>query len=42
MKFLIQRNTRTLNQFLQDMNDFKLREITRIIPSSNLTIIETN
>ena len=42
MKFIIQKNTRTLNDFLQDMNDYKLREITKIIPSNNITIIETN
>lgn len=42
MKFIIQKNTRTLNDFLQDMDDFKLREITKIIPSDFFTIIETN
>jgi len=41
MKFIIQKNTRTLNQFLNDMNEFKLREITSIIPSESFTIIDT-
>lgn len=41
MKFVIQKDTRTLNQFLQDMEDFKLREITSIKPCEALTIIET-
>jgi len=41
MKFIIQKNTRTTSQFFQDMNDFRLKEITRIIPSENFIIIET-
>jgi len=41
MKFIIQKNTRTLNQFLQDMNDFRLKEITSIRPCDNFTIIDT-
>ena len=41
MKFLIQKNTRTLNEFIQDMKDYRLREITGIKFSNNFTIIET-
>jgi len=40
MKFLYQKNTKTLNQVLQDFEDFRFKEITRVLPSENCTIID--
>ena len=42
MKFLYQKNTKTLNQVLQDFNDFKFKEITRVLPGSDCTVIDFN